>query len=584
MASTLPWLRTLSPRAVTEIHRVTRLLSILSVALALIVPATAQHPWTPTGLQNERVQCLGVNAAGELFAGIAGGLMMSTNEGESWDTVRMADFIDPFALLITPVEQTIFIAVESGVYRSTDNGSHWTWLGNDAVGVYSFARQVNGTLFGFGSSGVVRSTDNGDTWVVTLAQPGTFNDGLLVTDTTTVLGGAITGGLFRSGDNGDTWTLVTDVEGMVTSMAYDALSHRVFVATAIGHPVFGMWPFLIYRSTDNGMSWSQPDTMPGLVASMVADNRGGIIASCDTLLRSPDGANTWLPVDDSLPAGYRFETLLLHDGMLYGGDSRLGLFRNTTLLADSAVPPEPQLLSPPDDSTGIEFPLVMDWQSLPGCSGYWIDIAYDPLFSAMVIRDSTVVTSSATISLNDTSSTVYYWRVRARNSAGWGPWSDPRRFTTSFFSATISVQIGMGWNLVSLPVQVTDGRISSLFPGASSIGFRYHEGYLPESTLVTGSGYWVKFPWPQMADIGGRHISSDSIAVHAGWNLIGSVSDPVPVGSIASVPSGIVASPFYEFHGHYSEAAVIVPGKAYWVRVTQPGKLLLVPPFEEHTP
>jgi hypothetical protein len=63
--------------------------------------------------------------------------------------------------------------------------------------------------------------------------------------------------------------------------------------------------------------------------------------------------------------------------------------------------------------------------------------------------------------------------------------------------------------------------------------------------------------------------------VAQGWNLIGSITVPVPVGSIGSVPGGIVTSQYFGYAGVYATRDTIEPGSGYWVKVNQPGKLIL---------
>ncbi|NUN09947.1 MAG: fibronectin type III domain-containing protein [Ignavibacteriaceae bacterium] len=55
--------------------------------------------------------------------------------------------------------------------------------------------------------------------------------------------------------------------------------------------------------------------------------------------------------------------------------------------------------------------------------GYHYQLSSDSLFAATVINDTTLADTIVTV--NDlTNLTTYYWRVRAKNQAGWGDWSD----------------------------------------------------------------------------------------------------------------------------------------------------------------
>ena len=71
-------------------------------------------------------------------------------------------------------------------------------------------------------------------------------------------------------------------------------------------------------------------------------------------------------------------------------------------------------------------------------------------------------------------------------------------------------------------------------------------------------------------------MSSLEVPVVQGWNIVGSISSPVPIASIGSIPGGIVTSPFYTYGTMgYEQASTINPGKGYWVKVTQAGSLVL---------
>ncbi len=133
-----------------------------------------------------------------------------------------------------------------------------------------------------------------------------------------------------------------------------------------------------------------------------------------------------------------------------------------------------------------------------------------------------------------------------------------------------------GWNLVSVPQSVSDSTRQALFPGAISEAFGYDGGYVGAPVLRRGRGYWLKFGVGDTVTIRGLLHNRDTIDVTAGWNLIGSISVPVPVDSLFSIPPGILLSPLYGFGaGGYDVASFVEPGKGYWVKASQPGKVVL---------
>jgi photosystem II stability/assembly factor-like uncharacterized protein len=144
-------------------------------------------------------------------------------------------------------------------------------------------------------------------------------------------------------------------------------------------------------------------------------------------------------------------------------------------------------------------------------------------------------------------------------------------------SSVVSGSVEGGWNVVSLPVRVSDRRKTAVFPSSISNAFTYTPfGYSNRDTLDYGVGYWLKFPSLQALLLAGDFILLDTIDVVQGWNMIGSITGEVPVLSIIQDPNGIVASPYYGYSSTgYAPASTIEPMKGYWVKVNQTGRLLL---------
>jgi len=142
---------------------------------------------------------------------------------------------------------------------------------------------------------------------------------------------------------------------------------------------------------------------------------------------------------------------------------------------------------------------------------------------------------------------------------------------------TNSYGVAAGWNMISLPMTVSDGRKTVQFPTATSsaFGFDNSVGYVQRDTLRNLEGYWLKFDSAQNIPITGIPISQDTIDVRAGWSLIGSITNPVDVVNVVQIPPGILQSPFFEYSGSYNVADVLAPAKAYWVRSSAVGHLVL---------
>ncbi|MFN0157308.1 MAG: FlgD immunoglobulin-like domain containing protein [Bacteroidota bacterium] len=142
---------------------------------------------------------------------------------------------------------------------------------------------------------------------------------------------------------------------------------------------------------------------------------------------------------------------------------------------------------------------------------------------------------------------------------------------------SIGTNVVTGWNIVSNPVTTASDSMKQLFPSSLfTYGFKFvtGSGYVQESELANGTGYWAKFPGATGVVFSGSPRTSDSINVVAGWNLVGSISSAVDTGDVTTNPSGILASNFFGYP--YSPLpSAIAPGKGYWVKANAAGKIYL---------
>ena len=189
---------------------------------------------------------------------------------------------------------------------------------------------------------------------------------------------------------------------------------------------------------------------------------------------------------------------------------------------------------------------------------------------------STKIGQTADTSLVDGSpvaGTINYYKVLTVDIHGNKSISSAQ--AAAAISTTAQYSVMNTWNMVSVPLTVSDYTKTNLYPTAVSNAFAYQGSYLIKSTLANGEGYWLRFNGNQTVSMTGLLRTMDTINVVDGWNMVGSISAPVAVTSIGSSPGGIRTSNFFGYAGGYSVASTIEPGKAYWVKVNQSGKLIL---------
>ena len=112
----------------------------------------------------------------------------------------------------------------------------------------------------------------------------------------------------------------------------------------------------------------------------------------------------------------------------------------TTAAASPEAPGTVTLSSPPDGTTDAPTTLTLSWQAAATAASYQLQVAPSDDFAATAIDETGLTDTSREVGPL-ASSTTYYWRVRAANEGGDGPWSATRSFTTL---STVSVEDATG--------------------------------------------------------------------------------------------------------------------------------------------
>lgn len=102
---------------------------------------------------------------------------------------------------------------------------------------------------------------------------------------------------------------------------------------------------------------------------------------------------------------------------------------NFTTVINSPVA-APILISPPNGSTLLPLTPTLDWNDVFNSTTYKVNISSDSNFNIIKV-DTNIIISQVTIAPGKLDPTTkYYWRARAGNVGGYGPWSVTWNFTT----------------------------------------------------------------------------------------------------------------------------------------------------------
>ncbi len=411
---------------------------------------------------------------------------------------------------------------------------------------------------------VVRTTNGGTTWQAVTS--------LNVTDALNICGVSSTsalvcvnvrptlndGRIYRTTDGGATWHLVYQNTG--TGAFMDAVNmFDPMNGVAVGDPVGGQWVLL--KTTDGGATWtsygslSQTSNETGLNNSFkwIGTQSGWIGTDHPWIYRTTNGGTSWsaVPIHSSSPT-FSLSFLNQSVGLAAGGP-------NVNFTTTGGA----------------------EWDSMT-------------TFTGVDVRGACVKASSEKWWATQSNGLI---KLSADGGASWslahlGPgnytdiemknipstcfWvgyavggSGMISYYSEQYGMTAQLSMNTRWNLVSVPLSLGDYTKSTLFPTAISDAFGYNGSYSSQATLAQGAGYWMKFDSAQAVPIVGLPVQNDTVHVKAGWNLIGSISQAVPISSVTSDSAGVIAGGFFGYSVRYVESDTIYPGKGYWLKVNR---------------
>ncbi len=148
------------------------------------------------------------------------------------------------------------------------------------------------------------------------------------------------------------------------------------------------------------------------------------------------------------------------------------------------------------------------------------------------------------------------------------------------FNEVMSVDVDYieNWTMIGLPLNVGNPDYLTLFPDAvEGTLYSFDYGYHPENNLTAGNGYWLRFETAGTAMLEGQAITTLTLDLTDGWNLISGISTVVNVSDISDPEGLIIPGTVYGFGSNgYSATETIEPGKGYWLRSNGAGEITLI--------
>jgi hypothetical protein len=387
--------------------------------------------------------------------------------------------------------------------------------------------------------------------------------------------------LSKSTDGGNSWAGISN--GLQNGSAYSNFI-APFVIAPSNPSVLYAGAKAVFKSTDGGSNWNWTNggnylngnmiscigvssTSPDTLIAGTGSGAIGAPAQFD-IFYSHDGGTTWT-ISTTWFLPLRYPTDIAFDPadsrvayLTYSGYGNSHVFQSTDAGATWAdisanlpdVPAQSIVVDPFNRSilfVGTDLGIFVSYDN----GQIWYP--YNDGMPVAMILDLTVSTANYSLRAATFGNGIY------------------ERQLPNTGSVSVTVPVQGHWNMLSVPVRVDDASRPHLFPDAISNAFMYTTHYVTADTLQNGTGYWLKFAAEGTVSIAGSTIAAETIAVHSGWNLIGSMSIPVAVSGVTSIPGGLQAGNFFGYEGRYVVADTIRPGFAYWINAKGNGSIIL---------
>jgi len=408
-----------------------------------------------------------------------GYVLKTTNSGQSWSTVLSIG---------TAFQSLSFINDLTGyavggynpaslIYKTTNGGQSWTSQISGTQYCYFDSYFLNeNTGFVVGDWGSIRKTTNGgNSWFGCVSGTTDYLESVYFINANTGFAAGRVGQIVKTTDGGNNWNQLIQIGNMFTSVRF-ANETTGYVAGTGGR---------LLKTTDCGGSWQilSLGVMYDLSGIYIINpNLIYVVGANGNVLKTINGGLNW--TQQNVGASSNLSGVYFQDGNIgFACGGNAAIYKTLT---GGELLPLPVLVSPPNNSNNIPLTTALVWSNISGAINYLVQVS--PLTNFSIITDSATVTlnqrviPAGKLQVN----TTYFWRVRATNGLGTGPWTEPWSFGTT----------SVGIN-----------QISSEVPSAFKVYQNYPNPFNPETK--------IKFDVPEKSfvslkvyDVSGKEIAN----------------------------------------------------------------------------
>jgi len=402
---------------------------------------------------------------GVFFAGLQwDGVHFSTDEGQTWSGTGIGNGLN---YAITSIDSVIFVGSYyssvsgGGIKKSTNNGMSFTQTNFNRT---CNSLVVKGNTVYAGSYGLFYSTDLGNNWLPTSLTGTGVNDIMVYGN---LMFAAANNGFYLSTDSGLNWIKRND--GLSNQTLFSlTVSSGYIIAGSMGNGDYRrsisefdplpQKPDLI-SPADSSVNvpvnltfiWNwPPEVIPGTAKPLLLQGRNSMSGSSGLNDNSDIISSFWFELTEdtvsfsnSLRDTAVTDTIKAISGLDYlskfywrvkaKNENGWGQFSNWwSFVTADTLPIVPQLILPANNSQEIEVTPLLDWSDISGAVKYRVQVSAFSNFSTLWIDDSSAVSSQFRVPNGVLAyNSVYYWRVKSKNTAGWGAYQvSPFRFFT----------------------------------------------------------------------------------------------------------------------------------------------------------
>jgi photosystem II stability/assembly factor-like uncharacterized protein len=440
---------------------------------------------------------------GNKFVAVGGGgtILTSNATGTTWSVSSVGTSPTATYRAVAYTGNQIVVAGASGVILTSPDGSAWTTRASGVSATFNSVAWNGTALVAIGSSGtVLTSVDEGVSWNAQLSATGVALNAVTPTESgwaSVGVGGAlqtapsiplpgipnptapanaatgqavygpfvwdaVSGALsYRlqvATDSNFVGLVVNDTMAVTTKSVPALNSNTLYYWHVRAQNLLGGGTYSVTRRFTTGLAPTSPPAIPVLLTPPIFDTT--ITLPATLVWNTSNGAESYFVQVSTSPTFANFalqdSTVTALSRVLGSGTLSAGLDYYWRVRAKNgfgssdwsatwtfktvlAVPGKPALVLPAQFATGVDRAPQLKWDSVSTAVKYHVQVGRDGGFTVLVASDSTTATTWMPPAIF-AASTDHYWRVRARNNAGWGEYSDIRRFQTGLVSAVLPGQ------------------------------------------------------------------------------------------------------------------------------------------------